>query len=155
MVALTLSSPPSCPTTTLPTPNHVQASRPAGLLPPMTRRALWVSISATSTALFPLSSPCSPAAAAPTSPIPTSKFFEIHNSGGVKAFDIITGDGDVPAAGDQVLQLLLFKDIFLLFSSSSCCLQERVTRGIIFFELVTWVENYFCLLLGTVRFYLT
>lgn len=131
MVALTLSSPSSSrPATSLPPPNHVQASRPAGLLPSMTRRALWVSISAASTALFPISSPCSHAAAAPTPPIPTSKFFEIQNSGGVKAFDIITGDGDVPAAGDQVLQSLIFEDIFLLFSCSSCFLQERVTRGI-------------------------
>lgn len=94
----------------------------------MTRRALWVSISATSsTAFFPLSSPCSHAAAAAAAspPIPTSKFFEVAGSGGVKAFDIITGDGDVPAAGDQVLQLLLLKDIFSLFLLFFSCFWQE------------------------------
>ncbi|KAK7345406.1 hypothetical protein VNO77_16010 [Canavalia gladiata] len=65
------------------------------------RRSFSLSLTSTtfSAFIFSLSPPLSSSSSSPT---PSSKFFEIPNSGGVKALDLLVGSGEVPVDGDQL-----------------------------------------------------
>lgn len=67
-----------------------------------TRRTLSLSLISTtfSAFIFSLSPPSSSSSS--SSKLPLSKFFEIPDSGGVKALDLLDGSGEVPSDGDQV-----------------------------------------------------
>ncbi|KAI4296962.1 hypothetical protein L6164_036877 [Bauhinia variegata] len=68
------------------------------------RRTLSLSvISTTFNALvFSISPPSFSSPSPSSSKFSVSDFFELQNSGGVKALDLLVGSGDVPANGDQV-----------------------------------------------------
>ncbi|KAK7392567.1 hypothetical protein VNO78_21010 [Psophocarpus tetragonolobus] len=74
--------------------------------PSITRRPLSLSLVTTtfSSFIFSLSLPPSSSSSSPSpsSKFPISDFFEIPNSGGVKALDLLDGSGEVPSDGDQV-----------------------------------------------------
>lgn len=69
-----------------------------------TRRALSLSLVSTTfySLIFSVSPSSSTAAAAASSKSTLSDFFELQDSGGVKALDLLVGSGEVPADGDQV-----------------------------------------------------
>lgn len=73
----------------------------------VTRRQLSLSLISTtfSSFIFSLPSYSSPS---PSSNSLISDFFELPNSGGVKAFDLLVGSGEVPADGDQVLLSFIY-----------------------------------------------
>ncbi|XP_057428218.1 peptidyl-prolyl cis-trans isomerase FKBP17-1, chloroplastic [Lotus japonicus] len=67
------------------------------------RRSLSLSLISTTFSAFIFSLPPPPSSSSPiSSKFPISEFFELPNSGGVKALDLLVGSGDVPANGDQV-----------------------------------------------------
>ncbi|XP_061368726.1 peptidyl-prolyl cis-trans isomerase FKBP17-1, chloroplastic isoform X2 [Gastrolobium bilobum] len=70
----------------------------------ITRRPLSLSLISTtfSAFIFSLPSPPSSSSPSPSPKYPISDFFELPNSGGVKALDLLVGSGEVPADGDQV-----------------------------------------------------
>ncbi|XP_027937400.1 peptidyl-prolyl cis-trans isomerase FKBP17-1, chloroplastic [Vigna unguiculata] len=75
-----------------------------------TRRTLSLSLISTtfSAFIFSLSPPSSSSSttssssSSSSSKLPLSKFFEIPDSGGVQALDLLDGSGEVPSDGDQV-----------------------------------------------------
>ncbi|KAL2599586.1 hypothetical protein AAZX31_10G062900 [Glycine max] len=70
-----------------------------------TRRPLSLSLISTTFSAFIFSlPPPAPSSSSPfpSSKFPVSKFFEIPNSGGVKALELLDGSGEVPSDGDQV-----------------------------------------------------
>ncbi|KAK8468077.1 hypothetical protein PHAVU_007G223000 [Phaseolus vulgaris] len=72
-----------------------------------TRRPFSLSLISTTFSAFifslsPPSSSSSPTPSSSSSKLPLSKFFEIPDSGGVKALDLLDGSGEVPSDGDQV-----------------------------------------------------
>ncbi|XP_020207652.1 peptidyl-prolyl cis-trans isomerase FKBP17-1, chloroplastic [Cajanus cajan] len=70
----------------------------------ITRRPLSLSLISTtfSAFIFSLPPPPSSSSPSPSSKFPLSDFFEIPNSGGLKALDLLEGSGEVPSDGDQV-----------------------------------------------------
>ncbi|KAL2323131.1 hypothetical protein Fmac_027510 [Flemingia macrophylla] len=68
------------------------------------RRPLSLSLLSTTFSSFIFLIPSSPSSSSPSpsSKFPVSDFFEIPNSGGVKALDLLEGSGEVPSDGDQV-----------------------------------------------------
>ncbi|RDY12336.1 Peptidyl-prolyl cis-trans isomerase FKBP17-1, chloroplastic, partial [Mucuna pruriens] len=68
------------------------------------RRPLSLSLISTtfSAFIFSLPPPPSSSSPSPSSKFPVSDFFEIPNSGGVKALELLDGSGEVPSDGDQV-----------------------------------------------------
>ncbi|CAJ1968721.1 unnamed protein product [Sphenostylis stenocarpa] len=69
-----------------------------------TRRPFSLSLISTtlSAIVFSLPPPPSSSFPPPSSKFPLSQFFEIPDSGGVKALDLLDGSGQVPSDGDQV-----------------------------------------------------
>ncbi|KAJ6802136.1 peptidyl-prolyl cis-trans isomerase FKBP17-1, chloroplastic isoform X1 [Iris pallida] len=74
------------------------------LSPPKTlrRTALLSSTSLLPLFFFPPPSTSSPPPPPPPPPRPVADFSEIKGSGGVKALDLRSGDGEIPVDGDQV-----------------------------------------------------
>ncbi|KAK7251972.1 hypothetical protein RIF29_35612 [Crotalaria pallida] len=68
------------------------------------RRSLSLSLISTAFSAFILSLPPPPSYPfpSPSSKFPVSDFFELPNSGGLKALDLLVGSGEVPEDGDQV-----------------------------------------------------
>ncbi|TKY53052.1 Peptidyl-prolyl cis-trans isomerase FKBP17-1 [Spatholobus suberectus] len=68
----------------------------------ITRRPLSLSLISTTFSAFIFSLPPPLSSSSSFSKFPVSDFFEIPNSGGVKALDLLDGSGEVPSDGDQV-----------------------------------------------------
>ncbi|WVY96925.1 hypothetical protein V8G54_029076 [Vigna mungo] len=67
-----------------------------------TRRTISLSLISTTFSAFIFSLSPSFSSSSSSSKLPLSKFFEIPDSGGVKALDLLDGSGEVPSDGDQV-----------------------------------------------------
>ncbi|WJX18019.1 hypothetical protein P8452_07864 [Trifolium repens] len=70
----------------------------------ITRRPLSLSLISTtfSSLIFSLTPPPSSSSPLTSSKFPIADFFELPNSGGVKALELLVGSGEVPQDGDQV-----------------------------------------------------